>query len=51
MARGLRLLSRAGRLLLSPRPRRGFSASAREPLHVCAVGSGPASSTPPTGSW
>ncbi|XP_062223527.1 NADPH:adrenodoxin oxidoreductase, mitochondrial isoform X3 [Phragmites australis] len=44
MARGLRLLSRAGRLrpLLSPGPRRAFSASAREPLHVCVVGSGPA---------
>ncbi|KAL6629475.1 hypothetical protein ACP70R_029240 [Stipagrostis hirtigluma subsp. patula] len=42
MARGLRLVSRAGRLLLHPGPRRGFSASAREPLHVCVVGSGPA---------
>ncbi|GJM90866.1 hypothetical protein PR202_ga07187 [Eleusine coracana subsp. coracana] len=42
MARGLQLLSRAARrLLLSPGPRRGFS-SAREPLHVCVVGSGPA---------
>ncbi|KAK3152736.1 hypothetical protein QOZ80_2BG0162880 [Eleusine coracana subsp. coracana] len=43
MARGLQLLSRAARrLLLSPGPRRGFSSSAREPLHVCVVGSGPA---------
>ncbi|TVU42037.1 hypothetical protein EJB05_08420 [Eragrostis curvula] len=43
MARGLRLLSRLGRLqLLFPGPRRDFSASPREPLHVCIVGSGPA---------
>jgi hypothetical protein len=45
MARGLWLLSRAvGRLrpLLVQGPRRGFSASAPEQLHVCVVGSGPA---------
>ncbi|KAL6648899.1 hypothetical protein ACP70R_013123 [Stipagrostis hirtigluma subsp. patula] len=42
MACRLRLLCRAGRLLLYPGPRRGFSAFARELLHVCVVDSGPA---------